>query len=122
MTSLNSDAITPSTISVKPQSYVGASNVQPLVVGNSLIYAQARGGRVREMGYQFQANGFVTKDSSLLAAHLFDRYTVADLCYARAPYQIIWAVSSSGQLLGLTYVPEQEIGAWHRHDTDRRPF
>ena len=27
-------------------------------------------------------------------------------------------VSSSGILLGLTYVPEQQIGAWHWHDTD----
>jgi hypothetical protein len=27
-------------------------------------------------------------------------------------------VSSSGKLLGLTYVPEQQIGAWHQHDTD----
>ena len=27
-------------------------------------------------------------------------------------------VSSNGKLLGLTYVPEQQIGAWHQHDTD----
>ncbi|MFN5202984.1 MAG: hypothetical protein ACK5HM_14395, partial [Gemmatimonas sp.] len=32
VTSLNSDAITPSTISVRPQSYIGASNVQPAIV------------------------------------------------------------------------------------------
>jgi hypothetical protein len=56
VTSLNSDAITPSTISVKPQSYVGASNVQPIIVNNSLIYAAARGGHVRELGYNWQAN------------------------------------------------------------------
>jgi hypothetical protein len=27
-------------------------------------------------------------------------------------------VSSNGKLLGLTYVPEQQIGCWHQHDTD----
>ncbi len=27
-------------------------------------------------------------------------------------------VSTNGNLLGLTYVPEQEVGAWHWHDTD----
>jgi hypothetical protein len=27
-------------------------------------------------------------------------------------------VSSTGYLLGLTYIPEQQIGAWHWHDTD----
>ncbi len=117
VTSLNSDAITPRSISVRPQGYVGASRVTPLVIGNSILYVQARGGRVREMGYQWQANGFVSQDASLLATHLFDRYTIEDLCYTRAPYQMVWAISSSGRLLGLTYVPEQEVGAWHKHDT-----
>ena len=38
VTSVNSDAITPSTISVRPQSYVGSSNVQPVIINNTLIY------------------------------------------------------------------------------------
>ena len=38
VTSVNSDAITPTSISVKPQSYVGASNVQPVIVNNTLLY------------------------------------------------------------------------------------
>ena len=59
VTSVNSDAITPTSISVKPQSYVGASNVQPVIVNNSLVYAAARGGHVRELGYSWQANGFI---------------------------------------------------------------
>lgn len=118
VTSLNSDAITPSTISVRPQSYVGSSNVQPVIVNNSLLYGAARGGHIRELGYNWQANGFVTGDLSLRAPHLFDTYDITDMAYAKAPYPIVWFVSTSGKLLGLTYVPEQQIGAWHQHDTD----
>jgi hypothetical protein len=40
------------------------------------------------------------------------------MAYAKAPQPVVWFVSSSGKLLGLTYVPEQQIGAWHQHDTD----
>lgn len=118
VTSLNSDAITPSTISVRPQSYVGASNVQPVIVNNSLIYSAARGGHVRELGYNWQANGFVTGDLSLRAPHLFDTYDISDVAYSKAPYPVVWFISTNGKLLGLTYVPEQQIGAWHQHDTD----
>jgi hypothetical protein len=118
VTSVNSDAITPTTISVRPQSYVGASNVQPVIINNSLIYCAARGGHVRELGYSWQANGFITGDLSLRAAHLFDTFDVLDMAYAKAPQPVVWFVSSSGKLLGLTYVPEQQIGAWHQHDTD----
>jgi hypothetical protein len=118
VTSLNSDAITPSTISVRPQSYIGASNVQPAIVNNTLIYCAARGGHVREMAYNWQANGFLTGDLSLRAPHLFDNFTIADMTFSKAPQPIVWFVSTSGKLLGLTYVPEQQIGAWHQHDTD----
>lgn len=118
VTSVNSDAITPSSISVRPQSYIGASNVQPVIINNTLIYAAARGGRIRELGYNWQANGFITGDLSLRAPHLFDRWDIADMAYTKAPDPLVWFVSTSGKLLGLTYVPEQQVGAWHWHDTD----
>ena len=116
--SVNSDAITPSSISVKPQSYVGANNAQPVIVNNSMVYAAARGGHVRELGYNWQANGFITGDLSLRAPHLFDNFTIIDMALAKAPLPIVWMTSSSGKLIGFTYVPEQQVGAWHQHDTD----
>lgn len=118
VTSVNSDAITPSTISVRPQSYVGASSVQPVIINNTLIYGAARGGHARELAYNWQANGFITGDLSLRAPHLFDTFDIVDMAYSKAPQPVVWFVSTSGRLLGLTYVPEQQIGAWHRHDTD----
>jgi hypothetical protein len=118
VTSVNSDAITPSSISVRPQSYIGANNTQPVIVNNSLIYAAARGGHVREMGYNDQAGGYVTGDMSLRAPHLFDGLNIVDMAYRKAPQPVCWFVSSNGKLLGLTYVPEQEVGSWHQHDTD----
>jgi len=115
---VNSDAITPTTISVRPQSYIGANNVQPSIINNSMVYCAARGGHVRELGYSWQSNGYITGDLSLRAAHLFDNYEISDMCYSKSPHPIIWFISSTGYLLGLTYVPEQQIAAWHWHDTD----
>ena len=117
VTSVNSDAITPTSVSVKAQSYVGASNVQPVIVNSNLIYGAARGGHVRECSYSWQANGFITGDLSLRAAHLFDSYDVVDMAYSKAPQPVLYFVSSSGKILGLTYIPEQQVGAWHQHDT-----
>jgi hypothetical protein len=115
---VNSDVITPTTISVRPQSYIGANNVQPSIVNNTVIYCAARGGHVRELGYSWQASGFVTGDLSLRSAHLFDNLDISDMCYSKSPQPLLWFVSTNGDLLGLTYVPEQQVAAWHRHDTD----
>lgn len=122
VTSVNSDAITPSNVAVHPQSFVGANNAQPVIINNTVLFAAERGGHMREMAYSWQANGYLTGDLSLRAPHLFDGYTITDLAYAKAPFPLVWAVSSSGDLLGLTYVPEQQVGAWHWHDTTNGAF
>ena len=115
---LNSDAITPSSMSVRPQSYVGANNVQPLVVGSSMIYAQERGGHLRECGYSYEAGGYITNDVCLRAPHLFDNLTIVDMAYAKAPYPVVFALSSNGKLIALTYVPEQQVGAFSTIETN----
>jgi hypothetical protein len=114
---INSDALTPTTISVRPQSYIGANDVQPEIVNNTVVYCAARGGHVRELGYSWQSSGFITGDLSIRAAHLFDDLTLVDMCYSKSPQPILWFVSSNGNLLSLTYMPEQQIGAWAQHDT-----
>jgi len=118
VTSINSDAITPTSISVRPQSYIGSNNAQPVIVNNNLLFVANRGGHVRELAYNWQASGYITGDLSLRAPHLFDTFEITDISYSKSPYPIVWFVSSTGKLLGLTYVPEQQIGAWHQHDTD----
>lgn len=121
ITSVNTDALTQTSASVKPQSYIGANNVQPVIVNNNVIFAAARGGHARELAYSYAAmgyaGGFVTGDLSLRACHLFDTFDIVDMTYTKAPHQIVWMVSSSGSLIALTYVPEQQIGSWHHHDT-----
>lgn len=114
----NSDAITPDSVNAVVQSSVGATTVRPLVVNNVVLYVGAAGAHVWELGYQYEKGGYVPGDMSLRAAHLFDFKTIVDSAQSRSPTPIMWFVSSDGKLLGMTYIPEQAIGAWHQHATD----
>lgn len=116
----NSDVLTPDSFNAQPQSFNGASNVQPVMVNNNVVYCAARGGHVMEYAYQYQAGGYVSGDLCLRSAHLFDFKTIRDMAFSKAPIPILWFVSSSGDLLGFTYIPEQAVGSWHRHTTDGR--
>lgn len=116
--SVNSDALTPTSFSVKPQAYVGASAVHPQVFNSVMLYVAERGSHIRELGYSNQVSGFTTGDLSVRATHLFDNDKVMDIALAKAPDQILWAVTRSGNLLGMTYMPDQNVAGWHRHDTD----
>lgn len=112
------EAITPSSISVKPQGYAGASNTQPVVTSGSILYVQAQGARVRELSYNNDSQSYRSIDMSIMAPHLFNSYQLDELAYSRAPDSMLWALRSDGTLLSMTYVPEHQVYAWARHDTD----
>ena len=117
VTSINTDAITPESVSIKPQSYVGANNVQPIIVNNNVLFASARGGHLRELAYNWQANGYITGDLCLRCPHLFDNKQILDMAFAKAPHQKVLTVSSDGRMICLTYVPEQQIGGFTWFDS-----
>jgi hypothetical protein len=112
-------AITPGTLSIKPQAYSGAALVQPALTAGSALYVQSQGSRVREIAFDPNGTGiYKSTDVSLFAPHLFNGYQIKELAYSRAPDQTLWAVRTDGKLLGMTYVPEQQVYGWHQHDTD----
>ncbi len=114
----NAPAITPSSISIKPQGYVGASRVAPVLTTASVLYAQAQGSHIREVAYDWQSNAYKSTDVSLFAPHLFTSCRITQMAFMQAPDPTLWNVCDDGGLLGMTYVPEQQVYGWHRHDTD----
>lgn len=113
----NSDVITPSNVDYKPQSYVGASEVQPVVTSSSVVFSSDRGSRLHEMLYSWESQGYKPNDMSLVAPHLVDGFEITQLTHSRPPHNIVWAVRNDGVLLGVTYVPGQQVLAWHKHTT-----
>lgn len=116
----NSPAITPTTLTVRAEGASGASRVQPVITSQSGMYVQAQGSHVREFSYIYQSGRgmFQSVDMSIMAPHRFNGYTIKQLAYTRAPEPILWAVRDDGVLMGLTYVPEQQVTGWHFHDTE----
>lgn len=108
--------LTPSTIDAKQYSYNGSSDLYPIVINGNALYVQERGSIVRDIAFDFQVDGYRGSDVTILSSHLFEGYTLTDWAYQRVPNSILWCVRSDGALLGLTYIPEQEMFAWHRHD------
>lgn len=119
-TTKNSDTITQASLSVNTQAYFGANNVQPVIVGSSVVYAASRGGHLRECGYSYEAGGYITNDVCLRAPHLFDNKSVTGMAFGKAPFPTIWCLSSDGRIIALTYVPEQQVGAFSTIETDGR--
>ena len=111
------DILTPTNINARQMVYHGANFLPPLVVGNVVLYVQARGNIVRDI-FSDVVQGYKTNDLTLFANHLVDGYTLVDWDFAQTPHSTLWVVRSDGVLLSLTYIREQDVWGWARHDTD----
>lgn len=110
------EPMTPSALSAKLQGYRGASHLAPLGVGNAVVYIQAKGQNLRDLSYEFASNSYNGGDLNRFASHLVNGYQIDEWCY-QPLNSIIWCVRDDGTLLGLTYMRDQEVLGWHRHDT-----
>lgn len=109
--------ITPNGSTQRPSGYNGSSNVRPVVIGSTVVFIPREGNQVRSLGFDAVASGYVGGDLTIFASHLIDGQEIVDLAYERVPHSIVRAARRDGVMLGMTYIPEQEVVAWSRWTT-----
>jgi hypothetical protein len=114
--------ITPSAINPEQLGYVGAGWTVPVVYGERLLFVQARQTILRELLFNREVEGLSGRDLTVRSAHLFRKHSITSMAFQLIPDAILWCVREDGELLGCTYVPDEEVLAWHRHDTDNGQF
>jgi len=107
-------AVTPTNILIKKQSNHGAANVDAIAVGNATLFLQRAKRKIRELAYNFDVDGYVAPDMTILAEHITEG-GLTQIAYQQEPNQIIYGVREDGEMVGLTYQREQQVTAWHRH-------
>jgi hypothetical protein len=111
--------ITPASQVANPQAYNGVhSHIPPIVINYNILYVQEKGSIVRDLSYNIYANIYTGTDLTLFSSHLFTGHQIQEWAWAEEPNKLVWAVREDGTLLCLTYLKEQEVGAWTRHDTN----
>ncbi len=110
-------AITPSAVSVVNTGSAGAALIQPVVIGNTDLFVQYGATRLNDLRYEVQRFTFAGKDLTKFATDLFKGRTIVATAFQKLPHSIVWCVLDNGALLGLTYVSEDELYAWHAHTT-----
>lgn len=115
---LSPQPITPSTQQALAQNFSGVSDtVEPIQIKNEILYVDALGYVAWSAVYSYFTNNFPTTDLTVLSGHLLFGLDVTRWAWCEQPYKIIWAIRCDGVLLSLTYLKEQEVAGWGRHDT-----
>ena len=111
--------VTPAQQSAAQQESNGYSpTVQPLKINYDLLYVGSYGSYVYDLKYNYWNNIYAGTDISVLSDHLFNNFNIIQWAWAKNPNKTVWAARSDGKFLSLTFLPEQELIAWARHDTN----
>lgn len=100
------------------QGYNGSNKVKPIIIGGTALYVEDTGDVVRSLQYDLQTDSFSGIDLTARSPHLFRNKQIVDWAYQKRPLALIWTILNDGALLGFTFMQEQKVYAWHRHDTD----
>ena len=106
-----SDVFGPGNIKATSRTKFGSRQVPPVLAGGSTLFVQRHGKRVRDMRYDFNANGYDAADLMVLSGHVA-RGQLIQMAMAQEPNSTVWGCCRNGDLRTLTYQLEQDVLAW----------
>lgn len=113
------EALTPSNVTMRAQSFYGSTPIQPILLQNSVIFVERNGLRVREMrelSPYVVPTDFVAPDLTLLAEHITQPGLV-EMDFGRLPDPLAYFIRADGVMPVCTYNREQNINAWAQYIT-----
>jgi hypothetical protein len=106
----------PSEMSARIRTSRGVTWLQALKVGDDhALFVQRKGNVIRDLVFDGQASTYTNRDMTRWSSHLLRASGVADWCWQEDPWSVVWVVLQDGSILSLTFVPEDRITGWSRH-------
>ncbi len=90
-------------------------DIEPIESEDRIVFVAQDARTVYEMSYDIAQDSVIPTDRSVLAMHLTEEARIVKSAYQRFPDSVIWFLLDDGTMLGMTYMPEHEVWAWHRH-------
>lgn len=110
-------AITPSDISVDQQSSYGSASIQPVKIGDQVIYVSPDKRKIRAINYEDDKKNWMSVDLSFPSEHL-TRGKIKSLAWAQHPDNLLWVLLEDGTMACMSYERGNNVQGWHRHDTN----
>lgn len=110
----SSEVFGPGNIKATQESSYGSRQVDPAIIGDSVLFVQRSGRRVRDMRFSFNTNGYEANDLMVLSDQIANGQII-QMEYAAEPSSTMWACCQNGDLIALAHQLEQDVIGWHPH-------
>lgn len=89
-------------------------SVHAVTTGELALFLQKGGRKVFAAAYNVDTEKVKSIDTTAFARHA-QKPSLFDLQYQSEPDPLVWGARTDGQLVGMTFEPDQNVNAWHRH-------
>jgi hypothetical protein len=100
-----------------PQSSYGSKDIQAQLLGNVMLYVSPDGRKLRDIGYRWEENNWLSRDITFLSEHITLDNAIRGITWSQQPNNLILMATEDGKLLGCTYERYHDVIGWHRHET-----
>lgn len=108
------EQITPTNVNIRQQTPYGSKKIQPMPVGDAVLFVDYVGRKIRELTFSDEKQKFVAPDLTALAEHI-TLTGITTIAHQRNPDSIVWSTLVDGSLLSMTYERAQNVVAWATH-------
>jgi hypothetical protein len=108
------DALTSTNIRAVVEANEGSTDQIPVLIDGGPLWTGPDGKSLHYSKYDRQQQILDPDEISIAARHIFGSAVVAK-AWQRRPHRVLWMVLADGTLAGMTYMPKQQILAFHRH-------
>ena len=105
-------ALSPTNVQAKFETRMRSANVQPLNAVRAVLFLQRHSRKLRELVFDFQIDGFKAQDLTILADHISGKSGFVEMAYQQEPWSTVWLVRADGQLVAMTYEPDENAFGW----------
>ncbi len=114
-------SLTPTNVEADEENQIKCKRIQPIQNGNVTLFAQRSGKVLRELVFDFQVDGLVAPDITLVSEDILGNIGdmadegVIQMAFQLEPTPTIWCAKDNGELAALTYSRETDTVGWHNH-------
>lgn len=95
----------------------GAAALAPVSVAGGAVFVGPARDRLYFAKFDFVEERITIQEFTAFARHML-RAGARGLAWEHDPYRVLWVLLDDGSLAAVTFQPDQEVLAWHRHSLD----
>lgn len=108
------ESITPTNKTAVLFSSTGSAAIPAVRTMFGVTFVQSARRRFFDVIYSIEQDNLAPMDISIAATHL-SLGGIISTSYQQEPYNVVWAITNTGSLIGCTHYPDQKVWGWHRH-------